>query len=140
MEYHAMRLVFIMLLSAFLANCGGDWVDDSKNFERIFGFHKPKDVKVLHSEFWKSAHWTVEYRYFIALRAPHRFVAGLPSEKVMKATAPESPVGSCGDRRPAWFLPKSMTNYDAWIPKTLAAYRVFLDRDEGTLFVCDERL
>lgn len=132
----------IMLIAlSFVSACGGRWVDDSGNFERIFGFNKPKDVEVLHSYYWKSPHWTTEYSYFIALRASQKFVTGLTSAKLMNEAAPsETTINSGGDQRPPWFLPKSVTSYEMWVPNATGGYRVFRDKIDGTLFVCDMRL
>jgi hypothetical protein len=125
----------------FLASCGGTWVDDAGNFKRVFGFAQPKDVRVLHSDYWRSLHWTVEYRYFIALQPSQKFTAGLTDPQLMTAVAPdEKLLNSCGAKRPRWFLPKPLVNYEAWLPKAAAGYRVFRDRADDTLFVCDERL
>ncbi len=135
------RLLSIVLLLLVLPSCGGTWVDDDGNFSRVFGFSKPQDVHVLHSYYWKSAHWSVEYSYFIALKASPKFVTGLTSAGLMTAAASDDTVlNSCGHKRPQWFLPKSLTNYEVWVPKAAAGYRVFRDKAEGTLFLCDERL
>lgn len=121
--------------------CGGTWVDDDGNFARVFGFSKPHDVEVIHSIYWKSAHWSVEYCYFIALRASPKFFAGLTATKLMTAVAPDKAVSNeCGDKPPQWFMPKPLNSYEAWVPKAGAGYRVFRDMDDGTLFLCDERL
>jgi hypothetical protein len=48
-----------------LTGCGGTWVDDKRNFDRVFGFGKIPDVQVVHSYYWKSPHWSTEYQYFI---------------------------------------------------------------------------
>jgi hypothetical protein len=124
-----------------LASCGGILVDDGGNFERVFGFDKPPGVKVLHSYYWKSPHWSTEYRYFIALQASSNFVDGLTSSELMTPVAPDRiALDACRGERPGWFLPKPLSNYDEWIPKVEADYRVFRDRADGALFVCDQRL
>jgi len=93
-------------------SCGGTWVDDGGNFKRVFGFSKPPEVKVLHSYYWKSPHWSVEYRYFISLQASPKFVDGLTSSELMTVVVPDSAVlDICGDERPKWFLPKPLANY-----------------------------
>ena len=116
-------------------------MDDSANFKRIFGFSKPPDVRVVHSYYWRSSHWTEEYRYFIALEASSRFFAGLTSSELMTAAAPAMALlNRCGAERPGWFLPKPLGAYEAWIPKVTSGYRVFRDKMGGRLFVCDQRM
>lgn len=140
-EQKSWRLLSSVALLCILAACGGTWVDDGGNFKRVFGFGKPPEVKVLHSYYWKSPHWSVEYRYFIALQASSKFVAGLTSSELMTAVASDRAVlDGCGVERPKWFLPKPLGNYDVWVPKEAAGYRVFRDRADGALFLCDQRL
>jgi hypothetical protein len=130
-----------LALLLVLPSCGGTWSDDPGNFSRVFGFSKPQDVEVLHSYYWKSPHWTVEYSYFISLRPSPKFVTGLTSPELMTSVPPDAEVlSSCGDKPPQWFLPKSLINYEVWIPKAASGYRVFRDKADGTLFLCDERL
>ena len=135
------KMVAVLFGLSLLSACGGRWIDDTKNFERIFGFRKPEDVQVLHSYYWKSSHWTTEYSYFIALQPSKEFLAGLTSAKLMRETAPsETAVSSCGDQCPAWFLPKPIEAYKMWVPNAGEGYRVFRDRAEGIVFVCDTHL
>lgn len=124
-----------------MSGCGGTWTDDAGNFERVFGFKKPKDVKVLHSYYWKSPHWSTEYRYFIELEAPEKFVAGLTALDLMTPIVQDkAAIEGCDGKRPPWFLPKPLSNYEIWTPKTNDGYRVFRDKAQGTLFLCDQRL
>ncbi len=135
-----LRILPLALLLV-LPSCGGTWIDDDGNFRRVFGVSKPQDVDVLHSYYWKSPHWTTEYSYFISLRASPKFVTGLTSAEPMTSVPPDARVlSSCGDKPPQWFLPKSLTDYEVWIPKAAVGYRVFRDKADGTLFLCDERL
>jgi hypothetical protein len=135
-----LRLLPLAILLALLPGCGGTWVDDDRNFSRVFGFSKLQDVSVIHSYYWKSSHWSVEYRYFIALQASPKFASGLTSTENMTAVRPDKAlVDACGGNPPEWFLPKPLTSYEAWLPKA-TGYRVFRDKEEGTLFVCEERL
>jgi hypothetical protein len=135
------RILPLALLLLALPSCGGTWIDDDGNFRRVFGFSKPQDVEVLHTYYWKSPHWSVEYSYFISLRVDAGFATRLTSAGLMISVAPDEAVlNSCGDKRPQWFLPKPLTSYEAWIPKAATGYRVFRDKAEGTLFLCDERM
>jgi len=82
-----------------------------------------------------------EYSYFIALESSPKLVAGLTSAEQMAAVAPdEKLLDSCGDKRSAWFLPKPIGNYEVWLSKAGGGYRLFRDKADGTLFLCDERL
>ena len=138
-----MRKVPLFVVSLglmILAGCGGTWVDDDRNFKRVFDFDQRQNVVVLHSYYWKSSHWTTEYRYFIALQVSSQFVDGLTHATLMTPRTPdETMLAACGEK-PQWFLPGSLTNYEAWIPKSNDQYRVFRDKIDGTLFVCDQRL
>jgi len=131
-------LCAVLLLNA---SCGGTWTDNEDNFKRVFGFARPNEVQVLHSYYWKSAHWSTEYRYYIELKAPNKFVDGLTSSTLMtRATASATDSGVCGGERPKWFLAKSPERYEMWQPKSSAKYRVYRDKEDGELYVCDERL
>ena len=130
----------LMALLVSAAGCGGTWVDDPGNFKRVFGFPEPDGVRMLHSYYWKSPHWSTEYSYFIAVQASSKFVAGLTSNELMTGVKPDPKMLETCGTRPPWFLPKPLASYEAWLPKTQMGYRVFRDRSDGTLFVCDERL
>ena len=130
-----------ILLVLFLNGCGGTWVDDGRNFDRVFGFSRPPEVHVIHSYYWKSPHWSSEYQYFMALQPSPKFRRGLTSPELMFAAIPNATAtDACGDKRPAWFLPKPIMSYEMWVSRSRASYRVFRDKADGTLFVCDERL
>ena len=132
--------LLVFSLALILTGCGGTWVDDDRNFDRVFGVDKPTDVRIIHSYYWKSSHWSAEYRYFIALRASSKFVEGLTDARLMSPSVPdEATVAFCGDK-PQWFLPRTLSDYEGWIPKSEDRYRVFRDKTDGTLFVCDQRL
>lgn len=134
-------LSFVVGLTFVLAGCGGTWVDDAGNFKRVFGISQPPDVRVVHSYYWKSPHWSTEYRYFIAIHASSKFSIGLTSSEVATAVAPDTAVlDRCGSDRPQWFLPKALEHYEMWIPKAAGDYRMFRDKANGVLFVCDQQL
>ena len=136
-----LRLASLMLFVLLTSCTSGTWTDDPGNFKRIFDFSKPDDVKVLHSYYWKSPHWTVEYAYFIVLQPSQKFTSGLTDPRIVTVVkSDEALLDSCDGKRPAWFLPKPITNYDAWLSKAGGGYRLFRDKTDGTLFLCDERL
>ncbi len=134
--------VFVITAALLLiGGCGGTWVNDESNFKRIFGFDKPEDVQVQHSYYWKSAHWSSEFRYYIALRGSTRFANGLTAAQVMNPAIPDTgALEGCGDNPPQWFVSKPLSHYEMWTPKNLSRFRVFRDKDDGTIYVCDEQL
>jgi hypothetical protein len=138
------RIGYVLVVTAILlisGGCGGTWVDDEGNFKRIFGFDKPTDVQIQHSYYWKSPHWSTEYQYFIALRGSPKFVSGLTAAQLVSPAIPDtSALEVCGSNPPRWFLSKPLNNYQMWTPKNSDKYRVFQDKDDGTIYACDERL
>ena len=131
----------LLIVGLNLGGCSGTWVDDQDNFKRIFGFDKPSDVEVRHSYYWKSPHWSTEYRYYIALRGSINFATGLTAPQVMTPAVPDTgALAVCGSNPPRWFLSKPLSHYAMWTPKNSGKYRVFRDEDDGTLYVCDEQL
>jgi len=132
-------LIAVALL--IVGGCGGTWVDDAGNFNRVFGFDKPSDVQVLHSYYWKSPHWTTEYRYFIAVRGPAKFANGLTAPQFWDPATPDKrSLETCGGDPPAWFMSKPLDRYKMWMPKDSKTYRVFQDKDDLTFYACDEQL
>lgn len=92
-------MLYLILLC--VAGCGGTWVDDPGNFKRVFGFNLPDDVRVLHSYYWRSPHWTTEYSYFIAVQPSSKFVSGLTANQFMTVVNPDHKLlKSCGPRPP----------------------------------------
>jgi hypothetical protein len=134
-------LLFCTFTVLLLPACGGTWIDDEQNFERVFGFDKPQDVQVLQSYYWKSSHWSTEYRYYISIRSSSEFAKGLTTaESVRPSVVEESALDSCFGNRPSWFAPKPLNRYEMWVSKVSHSYRVLRDKDEGILYVCDEQL
>jgi hypothetical protein len=133
--------VLIVTAVLLIGGCGGKWIDDDSNFKRIFGFDKPGDVQVQHSYYWKSPHWTTEYQYYIAMRASDKFVKALTAPELMTLTASDQSVlDACDGDRPQWFVSKPLNQYEMWTPKNSDHYRVFRDRNDGTLYACDGQL
>jgi len=97
------------------------------------------DVHVIHSYYWKSSHWSrdIEFHRPSTLIQVHEQpdFSGADDSGNADATA----IDACGDKRPQWFLPKPSRATKCGV-KTRVAYRVFRDKGDGTLFVCDERL
>jgi hypothetical protein len=139
----ARKLVALIILLLLFTGCGGEWINDRGNFKRIFGFEKPTELQVIQSYYWKSAHWTVEYRYYVEMDAPAEFFNKLTAMQLMDSSTSEiAAQAPCltSNHKPSWFLPKTLNDYQAWVPKANSDYRVFRDKADGKIFVCDMRL
>ena len=135
------RVLIAVVFMLPLGGCGGTWIDDKGNFKRIFGFDKPNDVQVVHSYYWKSPHWSTEYQYYIALHTSTRFASGLTAAQLMSPAVPDKDaLAQCGSSLPPWFVSKPLSHYEMWVPKNTFQYRVFQDKDDSTIYVCDEQL
>lgn len=67
-----MRLTLTILV-LFLFGCGRQTKDAQKAFEYWAGGPPPAGVVVLDGDYWKSPHFTYEYRVFLHLKAPHHW-------------------------------------------------------------------
>src|SRR4026208_128179 len=47
----------------------GTWEDDPQNWYRAFKEQQPAEVKVVHSKYWRSDHFTVEFIYYFEVEA-----------------------------------------------------------------------
>jgi len=142
-----MKKLVAMLVVLVSAGChpAGTWRDDERNWQRAFRSTKPADVVVVHSQFWRSAHWTYEFEYFFHIKsnAPLReqlFTANDLEE--IPGTNMATAVEDFFQDKPGWFLPGSATNYDAWIYRTepRGNFRVFIHRDSRDLFITDYQI
>jgi hypothetical protein len=130
-----------------LAGCHqiGTWEDEPQNFQRIFHVAAPQDVVVVHSRFWRSAHWTYEFEYFIHIRQNADFQKRLFTENRLKQLESETDRQGATNyfgERPSWFLPKPLVEYEIWIyaDEPRQNFRIFIDRNSGDLFLTDHQV
>lgn len=138
-----------VLLPLVLSGCGylmsGTWGDNPKNWQRAFGTTKPKDVVVVHSKYWRSAHFTMEYEYFFHIKANqprHQQFFGSNDLMRIESTNAVSTSLNIFSGRPKWFMEKSEEKYDAWEyrqePK--GNFRIFIDKETQDIFLADIQL
>ena len=69
------RFILLFITSILLFNCGsGTFENDPEYWNKIFGEDIPKEIEVLNSKFWKSAHWTFEFELYAKLKADKNFI------------------------------------------------------------------
>jgi hypothetical protein len=139
-------LALFLLIMLFNAGCGyfvaGTWEDDSGNWNRAFQSTRPPDVTVVHSKYWRSAHWTYEFQYFFEI-APNQPLRDqlLTSNKMRQATGEEATqirMTVFGDA-PSWFAPKGVSEYEVWVleGERDRHFKVLIDRKSGAMFLND---
>jgi hypothetical protein len=137
------------VLALLFAGCGylrsGSWSDDPDNWGRVFGSSKPPGVEVLHSFYWRSPHFTYEAGYFFAMRDTAGLRNELFSRNRLLRLPPEPAArarGECFGSIPEWFVPKSADRYEVWVyqDEPRGNFRLFVDREDGTLFLSDHQV
>jgi len=143
-----MRILALALLVSMCAGChrSGTWNDDPQNWERAFGQKPPKDLKIVHSQYWRSPHFTLECEYFFEF-APSEtfrkeFIAYPNLQKFEPGTKDEKDAAvRFFHESPSWFVPRSLDHYDIWRGKPTNPnwenFRLFIDRDTGAMFFAD---
>jgi hypothetical protein len=58
----------------------GTWADDAKNFERAWGQAAPSGLRIPHSWFWRSAHFTREEAYYFQVERNAEWMRGFIAE------------------------------------------------------------
>ena len=134
-----MRNVLIATALLLFAACheSGTWVDDPRNFKRAWGVNAPGAVQVVHSQYWRSAHFTREEVYYFQLRATSSYAEVFAAENRLKPLrARDLGAFSFMQPKPAWFAPKPPSAYQIWGTGSEApAGFVLLDRMTGDIFI-----
>jgi hypothetical protein len=142
-------VIVCLALVFFPLGCGyfewGTWEDDSDNWERAFGTSKPDDVVVMHSKYWRSAHWTYECEYFFEIQRNEEFRKQLFGEnELVRLEEPDAirAKGDCFGEVPEWFAPKPGQEYEVWqyADEPKGHFRLFVDKQTGNLFLTDYQI
>lgn len=139
-----MKRICLALLILGLTGCheAGKWEDHPKNFERIFHDSPPDKLVIVHSWFWRSRYFATEFAYFLQVKPNEDFRNGLWQNNHLKPAVTEKDREGLLDfspPKPAWFIPKPIDQYEAWIysDKPHRHFRVFIDKETRELFLCD---
>ena len=121
----------------------GTWDDDPKNWLRAFNEEQPAEVKVVHSKYWRSNHFTVEYIYYFEVEATaawkDSFFAKLNLKQVSPETARSFRTNNHDDGAPNWFAPNLVGRYEVW-DKAGYTGSVWIDKTNGHIFFYEWQL
>jgi hypothetical protein len=101
---------------------------------------------VVHSRFWRSPHWTYEFEYFIQIQPNDKFTKSLFDHnkfKEVRLTNNETDsITHFVQDKPAWFLPKPISNYEVWAysDEPDSRFRLFIDKISKELFLSDNQI
>ena len=134
-------LIALFALSAlFLKSCGGKWDEENANWSRSFnGQTPPPDVRIVHSRYYRSPHFTYEAYYYFQITTSDQFLDSWVKHQKLNLITPTSlNLGLLYDK-PAWFLPRPIENYEMWKPSDseYSYFRIFRDRMSKDVFVTD---
>lgn len=143
----SLSLFLVVVMTSFLLCCheSGTWRDDSKNWERVFKTDKPDHITVVHSLYWRSPHFTLEYRYFIQVQKNSEFQERLLTMNPMKELTDSKEIEMATlwlQEKPPWFAQKPWNRYKIFVysDKPLDNFRLLIDKESGDLFLADESL
>lgn len=115
----------------------GTWEDDPQNWNRAFNQPQPADIRVVHSKYWKSDHFTDEFAYYFELHASPEwkdaFLKKRSVQLVPPAEARSYRQNMHDDLTPAWFAPDPVENYEVWDqPGRFGS--VWINKTNGNIF------
>ena len=138
--------MLILLIVVLSASCGyvtnGTWDDDPKNWKRAFESAKPQDVVVVHSKYWRSPHWSLEFEYFFEIAPSSALKSQLFTANKLRQTSgaeAERVRASIFGVRPAWFAPMASSAYEIWVlaDRPDGHFKVLIDKGSGEMFIND---
>lgn len=137
------RLIGIIVLSLWFVGCheSGTWVDDARNWKRVFRAPRPNDVQLVRSWYWRSVHWTYEYEYYMQIQSNAAFQKHLLAMNPMVEQTTINASQAWSERKPGWFASKPLSEYRIWeSTNTHSQFRLLIDRETGDLFLSDWQL
>ena len=148
----ALLVVFLLLHSgtfAFFAaqadgiRNAGTWEDDPQNWYRAFKTNQPVEVKVVHSKYWRSNHFTEEFIYYFEIGATSEwrdsFLKGRGLTEVSPSVARSFRTNHHSGGTPDWFAPDPVGLYGVW-DRAGHFGSVWINKTNGHIYVYDAQL
>ena len=120
----------------------GTWEDDPKNWNRAFHSTKPSDVTVVHSQYWRSPHWSYEFQYFFEIAPNDELRKQLFTANKLRRLSGKDAANARADvfgNQPSWFAPGSLSRYEVWVfaDEPDRSFKVLIDLETGHIFMND---
>jgi len=122
----------------------GTWEDDPQNWYRAFREEQPAQVKVIHSKYWRSDHFTVEFIYYFELETTPEwrdaFLKSRGLTQVSPSVARSFRADRSSDNTPDWFAPDPVDLYDVWDRSGYSRGSVWINKTNGHIYFYDAQL
>ena len=132
------KFLILIVIILSISSCGsGTYNDDPETWNKVFGEDIPKEITVINSRFWKSAHFTFEFELYAKFETSRDFVEAYFIEhyKMVKTERPKLDI-HFADAKPEWFVNKSFDTYDIYENEEHAAIMVlFCDTNSNTFYL-----
>ncbi len=121
----------------------GTWEDDPQNWYRAFREQQPAQVKVIHSKYWRSNHFTEEFIYYFEVEATPEWTEAFLKKRgliqVSPSVARSFRTNNDPSDTPGWFAPDPVELYDVW---DRAGYfgSVWRNKSNGHIYFYDAQL
>jgi len=121
----------------------GTWEDDQKNWYRAFREEPPAQVKVIHSKYWHSNHFTEEHIYYFEVQTTPEwrdaFLKKHSLTLVSPPTARSFRTNFSSDMTPDWFAPGPVDQYEVW-DAAGGFGSVWINKSNGHMHFYDEQV
>lgn len=119
----------------------GTWEDDARNWERAFGQKQPQEIKIVHSRYTRTPHFTHESQYFF------EFAPDAPLAKAMSDPEDNTRIRPANNNahhglsmalheKPSWFAPKTLDAYEVYEAKSPRdGCFLLIDQTSGAMFL-----
>jgi len=136
------RVVSAVVVAACLQSCGGEsgsWEDDPGNWGRAFDGVPPADVTVIHSRYLKAPYCFPEVEYFFQIKCPANFVDDWIRKDDLEKVPPVEDTALDDPRRPVWFIPGPIQNYEIWMSSSDSddPFRIYREKASGMVYLTD---
>lgn len=121
----------------------GTWEDDPQNLHRAFKEEQPAQLKVVHSKYWKSNHFTEEFIYYFEVETPPEWRGAFLKKRGLTQVSPSAArsfrTNTHSDDTPGWFAPDPVELYEVW---DKAGYfgSVWINKTNGHIYFYDAQL
>ena len=121
----------------------GTWEDDPQNWYRAFRQQQPAEIKVVHSKYWRSSHFTYEFIYYFEVEATPEWRDAFLKKRGLTQVSPSAArsfrTNTHSDDTPGWFAPEPVELYDVW-DKGGYFGSVWINKTSGHIYFYDAQL